>query len=248
MKDFLAEASKMKLLILGIASCYCLSGAVASAQTATDLTCTSCVGETDIANQAVTSAKIANGTISTTDIKLSAITSDRIKNQTIVMSDLAPSLQDSLGSAIANLTVLKVSASAGSVASATCPAGRIPVAASCECDNANGSRNFGVLFGCTVAGAGAAAGCFDEARSFNPALPVPLAIVRAVCLGAETVDGTPWVPTSTGLSIDTGKSSASQAAEQAKWMKEQQESFDAVLAKFRAQRAAYDSRANQATR
>ena len=65
MKDLPAEATTMKLLILSIASCYCLSGAVASAQTATDLTCTSCVGETDIANQAVTSAKIANGTIAT---------------------------------------------------------------------------------------------------------------------------------------------------------------------------------------
>ncbi len=248
MKDLPAEATTMKLLILSIASCYCLSGAVASAQTATDLTCTSCVGETDIANQAVTSAKIANGTIATVDIKLSAITSDRIKNQTIVMSDLAPSLQDSLGSAIANLTVSKVSASAGGVAGATCPAGRIAVAASCECDNASGSRNFGVLYGCTVAGTGAAAGCFDEARSFNPTLPVPLAIVRAVCLGAETVDGTPWVPTSTGLSVDTGKASETQAAEQAKWMKEQHDTFEAVVAKFRAQRANYDSRTSQATK
>ena len=65
MKDSLAEASKMKLLILGIASCCCLSAAVASAQTATDVKCTSCVGETDIANQAVTGAKIANGTVTT---------------------------------------------------------------------------------------------------------------------------------------------------------------------------------------
>ena len=59
----------MKLLILGIASCYCLSGAVASAQTATDVTCTSCVGETDIANQAVTGAKIANGSVTGADIR-----------------------------------------------------------------------------------------------------------------------------------------------------------------------------------
>lgn len=230
------------------ASCALAFSAIATAQSATDVTCTSCVGETDIANQAVTSAKIANGTIATADIKLSAITSDRIKNQTIVMSDLAPALQDALGSAISNLTVLRVSASGGGVVGATCPSGRIPVAASCECDNANGTRNFGVLFGCTVGGTGAAAGCFEEARSFNPTLPAPLAIVRAICLGAETVDGTPWVPTSTGLAVDTGSASESQAADHARWMKEQHEAFEAVLAKFRAQRSDYESRTNQAAR
>ena len=231
-----------KLAILGAAAAGCLLGAVAHAQTATDLNCTSCVGETDIANQAVTSAKIANGTITTTDIKLSAVTSDRIKNQTIVMSDLAPALQDEIGGAIANLTVQRISASAGGVAGASCPSGRIPVGASCECDNADGARNFGVLFGCTVSGTGAAAGCFDEARSFNPALPIPLAIVRAVCLGAESADGTPWVPTSAGLVIDKAIASESQAAEQARWVKEQHESFEAILAKFRNQRSSYESR------
>ena len=150
MKVSLAEASKMKLLILSIASCCCLSAAVASAQTATGLTCNSCVGETDIANQAVTGAKIANGTITYYDIKVGTITSDLIKNQTITLPDLSPSLQDTLGSGIANITVARVSASGPSVVGATCPAGRIPVAASCVCDNSHGSRNLGVLFGCTV--------------------------------------------------------------------------------------------------
>ena len=241
MQDSFAEASKMKLLILGIASCCCLSAAVASAQTATGLICTSCVGETDIASQAVTGAKIANGTITYLDIRFGSITSDLIKNQTITMPDLSLPLQDALGSGIADITVARVSASGPSVVGATCPAGRIPVAASCECDNARGSRNLGVLFGCTVSGTGAAAGCFEEARSFNPTLPAPLAIVSAVCLGAKTVDGTPWVPTSAGLAVDTGKASEAQAAAQAKWMKEQHDTFEAVLAKFRDQRAAYDS-------
>jgi hypothetical protein len=231
----------MKLLILCIASICCLSAAVALAQTATDLTCTSCVGETDIASQAVTGAKIANGSVTGADIRPGAITSDLIRNQTITMSDLAPSLQDSLGSGIANITVARVSASGPSVVGATCPAGRIPVAASCECDNAHGARNLGVLFGCTVSGTGAAAGCFEEARSFNPTLPAPLAIVSAVCLGAKTVDGTPWVPTSAGLAVDNGVTSGSEATAQAKCMKEQHDSFVAVLARFRDQQAAYDS-------
>jgi hypothetical protein len=219
----------------------CLLASVATAQTATDLTCTSCVGETDIANQAVTGAKIANGTITATDIRLSTITSDRIKNHTLVLADLAPKLQDYIGGAIANFTVQRVSASATSVVGAACPSDRIPVGASCECDDANGARNIGVLFGCTVTGTGAAAGCFDEAATFNPTLPEPLAIVRAVCLGAESVDGTPWVPTSAGLVVDRSVSE-SAAAEQARWMKEQHDSFESVLARFRDQRATFESR------
>src|SRR5262245_2524614 len=198
-----------------LAMACCLLAKLAMAQTATDVTCTSCIDETDIKNQAVTSDKIANGTISAVDIKnqavtsdkiangtvstadiaANAITSDRIKNQTIVMSDLAPSVQDDIGGAINNLTVQRISATGGGVVAAQCPSGRIPVGASCECDDSGGTRNAGVLFGCTVDGNGAAAGCFSEARSFNPTLGDPLAIVRAVCLGAESVDGTPWVPT-----------------------------------------------------
>jgi len=228
-----------KRVILAIAGlCSLVSGGAALAQTATDVTCTSCIDEADIKNQAVTSAKIANGTIATVDIKTNAITSDRIKNQSILMSDLAPSLQDPINGAINNLTVQRVSASGSGVVAASCPSSRIPVGASCECDNANGARNLGVLFGCTVDGNGAAAGCFPEARSFNQQLPDPLAIVRAVCLGAESVDGTPWVPTRNGLAPDDGKASAADVADQAKWMQEQQRSLDALLEKFKRQRAA----------
>jgi hypothetical protein len=149
-------------------------------------------------------------------------------------------VQDSIGGAIANLTVQRVSASGGGVVSAQCPSNRIPVGASCECDSANGTRNVGVLFGCTVDGNGAAAGCFPEARAFNNQLPDPIAIVRAVCLGGESADGTPWVPTADGLAPDRGAMTEAQAAEQAEWMKAQQASLDARLAKFRRQSEAYD--------
>lgn len=230
----------MRMFLVTAAMAACGFSAALEAQTATDLNCTSCVSETELANQAVTGAKIANGTISTVDIKTNAITSDRIKNQTIVMADLSAPVQDQIDGALKNLTVQRVSASGASVIGATCPSGRIPVAASCECDNANGTRNLGVLFGCTVSGTGAAAGCFEEARSFNATLPPPLAIVRAVCLGGTAADGTPWVPTATGLAVDSGNAAPSQAAAQAQWMKEQHESFEALLAKFRAQREAYD--------
>ena len=215
----------------------------ATAQTATDVVCTACVNETDIKDQAVTSAKITNGTITGTDLHSNAVTSDKVKNQTLVMADLAPTLQDAINGAIANLTVQRVSATGGGVVAAACPSSRIPVGASCECSDSNGARNAGVLFGCTVDGNGAAAGCFSEARSFNPTLPDPLAILRAVCLGAESVDGTPWVPTRAGLAPAGGDGSDAWAADQAAWMKEQNKSFEALLERFRKQRAAVEGRA-----
>lgn len=217
--------------------------AATMAQTATDVVCTACINETDIRDQAVTSAKITNGTIAGVDIHVNAITSDKVKNQTLVMADLAPTLQDAIGGAIANLTVLRVSASGGGVVAASCPSDRIAVGASCECDDSNGARNAGVLFGCTVSGQGAAAGCFAEARSFNPTLPDPLALLRAICVGAVSVDGTPWVPTRAGLAPAGGDGSDAWAADQAAWMKEQSESFDALLERFKKQRATVESRA-----
>jgi hypothetical protein len=154
-------------------------------------------------------------------------------------------VQDDIGGAISNLTVQRVSASGGGVVSANCPSERIAVGASCECDNAGGTRNAGVLFGCTVSSQGAAAGCFAEARSFNPTLGDPLAIVRAVCLGAESVDGMPWVPTRAGLAPAGGDGSESWAADQAKWVKEQHDEFEAVLERFRRQRAAVEGEASR---
>ena len=74
-------------LILAVVTLACLPGAAARAQTATDLNCTGCVGEADIAPQAVTSGKILNGTIATADIKASAVTTDKTKNGTIARAD-----------------------------------------------------------------------------------------------------------------------------------------------------------------
>ena len=241
----------MKRLMLWIAaSCAAAFSAAGTAQTATDLTCTSCVGETDIANQAVTSAKIAEGTVRGNDIRAGAITSDKILNGTVSRTDLSPQVQDLLDGAIVNITIQRVAVSAGGVAGAECPSGRIPVSASCECDDANGARNFGVLFACTISGTGAVSACFDEALSFNEQLPAPLAIVRAVCLGAKTADGTPWVPTSTGLELDAGggEDAMARAVDQVKWMREQHGTFDAALAKLRSQRAEFERRTLQAAR
>lgn len=231
-------------LILAVVTLACLPGAAARAQTATDLNCTGCVGEADIAPQAVTSGKILNGTIATVDIKASAVTTDKIKNGTIARLDLATALRDDIDGALADISFARISASGGGVVGAQCPSGRVAVAASCECTDGGGLRNLGVLFGCTVTGTGAAAGCYEEALSYNPQLPAPLANVRAICMGAESVDGTPWSNTAQGLATDgaTAEAAAARDAELARWMKEQQTDFEQVLAKFRSQRATFEAR------
>ena len=195
---------------LALLALCCLPAAV-QAQTATNVNCSLCISEPEIVNQAVTSAKIANGTIGGVDIRANAITSDKIKNGTIVKSDLAAALQGDIDGALADISFARVVASGGEVVGAQCPSGRVAVAASCECTDGGGSRNLGVLFGCTVTTTGAAAGCFDEAISFNPQLPPPLANVRAICMGAESVDGTPWTSTTQGLAIDNVSPEAAAA-------------------------------------
>jgi hypothetical protein len=77
------------------------------------------------------------------------------------------------------------------VVSVTCPSTSLVLSASCSCDYANGTRNFGVLFSCTVAGNGAVAACFDEAGTFNPNLPPPRADVTALCVSGTNVNGEP---------------------------------------------------------
>jgi hypothetical protein len=222
----------------------CLAGAAARAQTATNLNCSLCVSEPEIAAQAVTSAKIANGTIAGVDIRSGTITSDKIANGTLTKADLAAALQGDINGAIADISFARVAASGGGVVGAQCPSGSVGVAASCECTDGGGTRNLGVLFGCTVTATGAAAGCFDEALSFDAQLPVPLANVRAICMSAESVDGTPWSSTAQGLAADrlSPEAAAERDAELARWMKEQQSAFDEVLARFRSQRATFDAR------
>ncbi|MBM4218261.1 MAG: hypothetical protein FJ171_01215 [Gammaproteobacteria bacterium] len=231
-------------LIVTVVALVCLSGGAARAQTATDLECTGCVGATDIAAQAVTSGKIANGTILNADIASGAVTSDKIRNGTIARADLATALRDSIDGAIADISFARISASGNAVAGAQCPSGRVAIAASCECSDGGGSRNLGVLFGCVVTSTGAAAGYYDEALNYNPQLPAPLANVRAICIGAESVDGTPWSSTTRGIAANaaTAEAAATRDAELACWMKEQQSAFDEVLARFRNQRATFDAR------
>jgi hypothetical protein len=96
--------------------------------------------------------------------------------------------------AIGGLTTSRVSASSDlstSVVTAACPSNSLVLSASCSCQPAGGTRNHGVLFGCSVAGNAAIVGCHNEALTYNPNLPPPRGDVTALCLGGVQVDGTP---------------------------------------------------------
>ncbi len=222
-----------------------LVASLAAAQAATDVACTRCVNNGDLANQAVTSDKIQDGGIKAIDIAASAVKNANLNNGAVTFGKLAPGVRDALDGAIANLTTVTVEdAVIGDVAGAECPSGRIAVSASCICDNDNGNSNYGVLFACAVDGNGAVAACFDEAGTFNQTLESPVAIVQAVCLGAESTDGTPWVPTSDGFAPASAISGAAEGAgvAEAQWHKGQHEAFQAKLAELRAKRAQHRSR------
>jgi hypothetical protein len=56
---------------------------------ATDLVCAGCVGTSDIADSAVTSAKIGSGQVKTTDLGASAVTSAKIGDGQVTSADIA---------------------------------------------------------------------------------------------------------------------------------------------------------------
>jgi len=248
-----------------------LVSSLATAQTASNVVCTGCVGTGDMANAAVTTGKIADGavqaidmadgivttqkikdlTIGAIDLANGAVTTGKIRDGAVAFVDLSPPVMDFLGGAIANITTYAALNFGEGTAGVTCPSDRIPVSASCACDNQNGTRNFGVLFDCEVSGTGAMGGCFPEAGTFDPNLPPPLVGVVALCLGAESVDGTPWLPMSTGLTSTGTGSQASQmmtSEAEAQWHKEQQDAYEAALREMQNQVAKHSSRLRQRQR
>lgn len=103
-------------------------------------------------------------------------------------------LDTRLNSSFGTLIVSTISAQDESVVGAVCPSDRLVASVGCDCNNVNGTRNFGVLFGCRLTGNGGIAGCFAEGTSFDPSLPMPLATVTVVCLSGRSNDGTPLEP------------------------------------------------------
>ena len=99
-------------------------------------------------------------------------------------------LWQGVAGSIGLLTVEGFSTQSGTgLASVQCPIDAIAVSASCGCDSDNGTRNFGVLFGCSTAGNAAVGACFSYLN--DPAKPPPAIQVGVRCLGGKTNDGTP---------------------------------------------------------
>lgn len=197
--------------LLSSAPMLFLFAVCAHAQSATDVVCNGCIGNSDLAVNAVNSGRIvdggirvqdlASGAVTTNKLAADAVNSSKIKDGTVTKLDLAAGVQGQLAGALANLTTTRVQKVDPGVTSVACPANTLPVGATCDCSNSGGTRNFGVLFACQINATGAAAGCYNEAFSYDPQLPDPLARVNAVCLGATLSDGTTWTPASAQLSI-----------------------------------------------
>ena len=130
---------------------------VAGAQTATNVNCSNCISNGEIANNAITSEKIVNGSVTVNDLAAGSVKAATIINRSVTSAKLAASVRDALDGALANLTTVAVEDATVGIAEAACPSGRIPVSASCLCDDNNGINNFGVLFACVVDGNGAVA-------------------------------------------------------------------------------------------
>lgn len=85
------------------------------------------------------------------------------------------------------------------VASASCPADSLSVSANCNCDSVSGTRDFGVVFSCQMAGNGGVAGCFDYPDTYRPAARAYLTLA---CVRVTTTDGR--IPPVTPISSSGG--------------------------------------------
>lgn len=202
----------------GLVVCLSLGLAGTAFSQATDVECDGCVDSDDlatgavrgynIANGHIVSRHIKNGNLTTQKIRDEAITSEKIAVNAVGVSEVNPSqvqLRVSgscpAGTAIASIAqdgsvICQYIESAGyttydnsGVTSATCPIGTALLSANCDCNDVNGTRNFGVLFMCQVAGNGGVAGCFPEAGTYRDYLGSPRATIVVMCLQGGTING-----------------------------------------------------------
>ena len=167
-------------------------GAQVHAQ-ANDVDCYHCVDTRDIAANAVITGKLKKHAVTQSKIGKNAVTTNKIKNYAVTSDKLSDEVFFAISESIGGIILEQMSVSDGSgVASLVCPAGTLVGSANCNCDFVNGSRNFGVLFMCQVAGNGGVAGCFNHL--FDPILPFPLATITLSCVSALQTDGTPITP------------------------------------------------------
>jgi hypothetical protein len=209
------------------------------AQTATDLNCTQCVGSGDLANDSIGSAKIKDGSLASGDLAPSAVKTTNLNNGSVTFNKLATGVRDSLDAAIAVLTTQTVGTTGILTAFASCPAEKLIVSASCGCDTNGGTSNDGVLNECWTEANTAFATCYDHFLGFNAALDFPRAVVKAVCLGAISADGTPWLPTSTGLA--QFKSDNDVGTQHQEWLANMQVEYQSKVDELAATKARLES-------
>ena len=131
-----------------------------------------------------------------------AVTTYKIKKNAVTFNKLSPDVADAINGSIGGLIFQQFFATDGSgVASRLCPTGTLVGSASCTCDGDGQSSNFGVLFGCTVAGNGGVAACYPDSFLYDPFLPMSPATITLTCVSAVQNDGTPITPTP--LSLDS---------------------------------------------
>ena len=160
-----------------------LLSSLATAQTATNIVCTSCVGPTDIATNAVTASEIAanavtteeiaDGTVRAVDIANANVTSAKIANGTVALVDLSPALQASLGAPLVALTQRRYLVRAH-FAGASCPSYTYPCLSQLWLRRRGWCPQFWRACCVLVEGIGAVALCYID-HTFDPNLPAPLA-------------------------------------------------------------------------
>lgn len=209
---------------------------LAIAQTATDLACAQCVGSSDIANNAVGSGKIADGSIKSNDLAANAVKTPNLNNGSVTFNKLATGVRGALDGAIANMTLLYVYATEEGIVGADCPVDTVAISANCACNSNEGANNSGALGLCASFGVGSVAACLSDGGTFDPQLPEPMAEVEAVCLGATTTDGSAWVP------VPPEPASNAAAGSGTEWRKRQYDAYEAAIAKARKESAIRESR------
>jgi hypothetical protein len=232
----------MKFLALASIACLFSLPNLALAQNATDLTCSQCVGSSDIANDSVGSAKIKDGSVASSDIAANGVKSVNINNSAVTFNKLAPGLREQVEKSLRYVWFEVIADIQEFTAGVQCPAESYPVSASCACDDEDGFRNFGVLFNCEIVGPGVTTGCFVDGATFDPELGNPAARVHAYCMAALRSDGTRWTPFPEALppvSLDSADAASSGEAE---WHQAQFVAYQAALIQVRKTAAARNNR------
>ena len=224
-------------LVASLAAVALLLAQPAAGQTATDLACSQCVGSSDIANEAVGSGKIADGSIKSNDLAANAVKTPNLNNGSVTFNKLATGVRGALDGAIADMTFTRVYNADESIVGVECPVDTIAVSASCGCHSNEGNNNVGMLDLCTSLDVGSIAACLPDGATFDPQLPDPVAEVEAVCMGATTTDGSIWIPTISEPAVDVQSPGA-----QLEWRKRQYAAYEAVRARAEKEASIHRSR------